>query len=230
MDSFQDYNQTLEPQSRLSSLFLILIFTLLASGTALVVLRQIDSYHRDQIYLATESTLPHHKISAATTTKHSNIMTPVADESNWKTYRDKAYGVEFSYDQNKWVVEHNKSNDSEFGYVINILDKVYGHDGPGIRGISIATTKYLNIDEFERSIRESKDLEILDLKQFKSNTGLFWKFVNLKSTLQFQGDASDMFFNFYIENNNKILSIGGSSDVELKLAESIIQTFKFLNK
>lgn len=109
MDSFQDYNQTLEPQSRLSSLFLILIFTLLASGTALVVLRQIDSYHRDQIYLATESTLPHHKISAATTTKYSSTIIPDAEQTSWKTYVNEEYGFEFKYPSSILVGEKTQS-------------------------------------------------------------------------------------------------------------------------
>lgn len=46
--------------TRLRQLCMILIFTLIASGMTLAVIAQIQSYHRQQIYIATEASLPRH--------------------------------------------------------------------------------------------------------------------------------------------------------------------------
>ena len=46
---------------RLNNLLKVLIFAFLASGVALILLLQIQNYHRMQLYLATEAALPQHK-------------------------------------------------------------------------------------------------------------------------------------------------------------------------
>ena len=51
---------------RLKSLLLILIFTFLASGLALAILSQIQTYRDSQVYLATESALPLHRAVSKT--------------------------------------------------------------------------------------------------------------------------------------------------------------------
>ncbi len=54
-------NIDLDKNTRLNSLLKFLVLTFLASGMVLVVLRQIEVYYRDQIYIATQVTLPVHK-------------------------------------------------------------------------------------------------------------------------------------------------------------------------
>lgn len=78
MESFPPYNQhPALPKSHLNSFLLILIVTLFASGAALIVLRQIDSYHRDQLYIAEQAALPEHKVSAASITKTPRQQNPL---------------------------------------------------------------------------------------------------------------------------------------------------------
>ena len=82
--------QIFQTNPRLRGLLLILIFTFAASGIALAVLAQIQAYHRDQIYLATESALPVHKVSA-------NQIDQKIGREIWKTYRNEQYGVEILF-------------------------------------------------------------------------------------------------------------------------------------
>ena len=49
---------------RLKSLLLLLIFVFLASGLTLAVLSQIQAYRDQQVYLATQATLPVHRLPA----------------------------------------------------------------------------------------------------------------------------------------------------------------------
>ncbi len=82
MQSFPPYNQIPEKSSRMNRLLLILIFTFLASGGALLVLKQIDTYHRQQIYLATQATLPEHK----TKTACAEVPSEIKDNSVYKEW------------------------------------------------------------------------------------------------------------------------------------------------
>jgi hypothetical protein len=111
MDSFPPYNEVPQTGGRINSLLLILIFTLFGSGAALIVLRQIDIFHREQIYLATEAALPQHKISAAAVKKN--------DTSDWKTYRNTEYGFEFMYPEFAQLDENNAA--LFLGKDVNIL-------------------------------------------------------------------------------------------------------------
>ncbi len=64
MQSFPPYNQIDNPaasKSKLNSLLIILIITFFASGAALIILKQIDTYHRNQLYIAEQAALPIHK-------------------------------------------------------------------------------------------------------------------------------------------------------------------------
>src|SRR3989344_3151964 len=80
--------QIFQTNPRLRGLLLILIFTFAASGIALAVLAQIQAYHRDQIYLATESSLPVHR---------SNQIDQKIGTETWKTYRNEEYGFEMVF-------------------------------------------------------------------------------------------------------------------------------------
>lgn len=68
MESFPPYKEIdhpAMPKSRLNSLLIILMVTLLASGGALIFLKQIDAYHRQQIYIAEQAALPIHKTTSS---------------------------------------------------------------------------------------------------------------------------------------------------------------------
>jgi hypothetical protein len=66
------------PKSRLNSLLIILMVTLFLSGGALIVLKQIDTYHRKQLYIATNAALPVHK--AKLTKSNVEVKTFVSPE------------------------------------------------------------------------------------------------------------------------------------------------------
>jgi hypothetical protein len=64
MQSFSPYNQIdnqSASKSKLNSLLIILIITFFASGVALIILKQIDTYHRNQLYIAEQAALPNHR-------------------------------------------------------------------------------------------------------------------------------------------------------------------------
>lgn len=99
MDSLVPYNQIEYPKSSLNSLLLILIATLFASGAALIVLRQIDTYHRDQLYLAQEASLPTHKAPSLfnkSLSSESFVREAMADTSKWIKYEIKELNFSFS--------------------------------------------------------------------------------------------------------------------------------------
>lgn len=76
----------------LKSLFLILIFTFIASGIALVLLQQIQVYNRQQIYLATEAALPVHRAP--------KLGGNDGGVGALKTYQDPYGGFIFQYPDN----------------------------------------------------------------------------------------------------------------------------------
>ncbi|MBL8030542.1 MAG: hypothetical protein JNN11_04825 [Candidatus Doudnabacteria bacterium] len=98
MDSFVPYNQIEYPKSSLNSLLLILIATLFASGAALIVLRQIDTYHRDQLYLAQEASLPTHKAPSLFSKRLSSDAFASENQSvteRWVSYKAVNFNFEF---------------------------------------------------------------------------------------------------------------------------------------
>lgn len=96
---------------KLRGLLLILIFTFVASGIALALLAQIQAYHREQIYLATEAALPAHK---AAKSENQKIGKSDMDMSNWKTYRNEKYGFELQYPKTWKVKEDADPNNSDY--------------------------------------------------------------------------------------------------------------------
>jgi len=48
--------------TRLKNLFLVLIFTFIASGGVLIVLYLTQNYYRNQLYLEIEGSLPVHRV------------------------------------------------------------------------------------------------------------------------------------------------------------------------
>ena len=84
--------QVFQTNLKLRGLLLILIFTFAASGIALAVLSQIQAYHREQIYLATEAGLPRHRGNITPAPDKSGAAPPILggdeDIANWKTYRN----------------------------------------------------------------------------------------------------------------------------------------------
>ncbi len=115
MDSFVPYNQIEYPKSSLNSLLLILIATLFASGAALIVLRQIDTYHRDQLYLAQEASLPTHKAPSLFNKSLSSeafAQEAGVDISTWTLYEIKEFNFSFSC-PNNWRYESFKDAASQ---------------------------------------------------------------------------------------------------------------------
>lgn len=217
MESFPPYNEIPQTGSRLNSLLLILIFTLFGSGAALIVLKQIDTYHRDQIYLATQAALPEHKISAAGVTKKN-------ETSDWKTYRNEEYGFEFEFDSSKWVTEIIEHSTEDLGLVV--IDKKYGHDGPGIRGVLI-DIEAISENNYLKSLLALKEPgdEITQtiLKGYDNSS---WQLVKISKNQTVGDEPKNIFYVFNQYLNNTYIIIG-STNSEYELALSLISTFKF---
>ncbi len=108
-----DTNNLLQSNQRQRSLFLILIFTLVASGITLALLSQIQNYEHEQTSFTPLEVLLKQK------NKQQANPLPTQVENinieNWKVYRNKEYGFEFGYPQG-WVI----TNDLKAG--VNIYE------------------------------------------------------------------------------------------------------------
>ncbi len=94
--------------SRERALFYILIITLFASGATLLLLRIIGNDYRQQLWLATQETLPIHHIKVPEST------TTPASVSGWRTYKNTQYNFQFSYPDGYCT----GPGGAEFGYLI----------------------------------------------------------------------------------------------------------------
>lgn len=212
MESFPPYNEIPQTGSRLNSLLLILIFTLFGSGATLIILKQIDTYHRDQIYLATQAALPEHKISAAGVKKN--------DTSDWKTYRNEEYGFEFKYRPN-WDL---KESDNKIFLTSPETHKVFEQN-------KINCNIVINLGGDADCNPHSADLDISfyiqDMTQSflvfnKSDVninGMIW------SKFRVDGIGEQWVYQFSNRNNFYAFLIAGKY-YEQKLLE-ILETFKF---
>ncbi len=81
MDNPSQFKQIMAEFHRIRSMLFILIITFIASGVALIILQSIQSYNRQQIYLATEAAMPTHKVSQLA--------------GAWKVYSNNSFS--FSY-------------------------------------------------------------------------------------------------------------------------------------
>ena len=99
---------------------MILIFTFAASGIALAVLAQIQAYHRDQIYLATESSLPIHREKGVKGIDGGN---GAEDIGNWKIYKNQEYGFEILF-----TIEpsHKVNGWTAYDYKKGAVAKIFG--------------------------------------------------------------------------------------------------------
>lgn len=97
-----------------------MIFTFAGCGIALAVLAQIQAYHREQIYLATESALPVHRAS-------QSANQPVSESAleGWKTYRNEKYGVEIFF-----TIEpsHKVNGWTAYNYKKGAVAKIFGEN------------------------------------------------------------------------------------------------------
>ena len=84
--------QIFQTNPKLRGLLLILIFTFALSGIALAVLAQIQTYNREQLYIATEAALPRHQSNDTQLGEVTQSAT-----ADWQTYKNAEYGFEFKY-------------------------------------------------------------------------------------------------------------------------------------
>ncbi len=129
MQSFPPYNQIdhpAMPKSKLNSLLIILIVTLFASGGALIFLKQIDAYHRQQIYIAEQAALPVHKTSAAQTYKIKPITPTEEILSPFKIYQNTKYGFEFTVPSDSKVVDdryvYKEGDETKPGVGVQVIE------------------------------------------------------------------------------------------------------------
>lgn len=153
--------QIFQTNPRLRGLLLILIFTFAASGIALAVLAQIQTYHREQIYLATESALPVHRASQPV-----NQQISESDLEGWKTYRNEEYGFEFKYPQQMDFIGDLSNKDNT---VYSVWDAAAGE------GFQI-----------EFSIKKSPEKEYDSLKYLKDILGIGFTWKKYLWELEFQ--------------------------------------------
>src|SRR3989344_902831 len=90
--------EVFQTNPRLRGLLLVLIFTFAASGIALAVFAQIQSYHRDQLYYATEAALPVNRVNQNNQNPSTSSGSSIGESetTNWKTYRNEELGFELS--------------------------------------------------------------------------------------------------------------------------------------
>lgn len=122
-----------EGNTRLKNLFLILIFTFIASGGVLIVLYVTQNYYRNQLYLETEGSLPVHRVKPKSDSPSTPLGT-VDDIANWKTYRNEEYGFEFKYpaDWKTFTVDnYSESRDFLVGFRPPVKPENY-NEGPYI--------------------------------------------------------------------------------------------------
>ena len=121
-----DTNNLLQSNQRQRSLFLILIFTLVASGITLALLSQIQNYEHEQTSFTPLEVLLKQK------NKQQANPLPTQVENinieNWKVYRNKEYGFEIRYPEN-WQQSVNGIEDPNHFFSFLPKDQI-GKDYP----------------------------------------------------------------------------------------------------
>lgn len=231
MESFeQGIDEKILGNQRIKNLFLILIFVFVASGVALTLLSQVQSYDREQVYLATESALPRHKQS----TKPSPPA-PLLLESEprsrrpegeggmqgWKTYRNEEYGFEIKYPE-VWRKD------------TKTIDQITDKNEGLLYGAS----------HFALYSDKNKKLEIFLLEQGKFSSGNL-KYVKSKLLgtqlweiyISIDGPGKGTEYYFYTDEIDKriivqvgvydFLNVPAEKDFT-QISEQILSTFKFI--
>jgi hypothetical protein len=147
--------------------------------------------------------------------------------ADWKTYRNEEFGFEFEFDSSKWVTEFYPDAETEGGQRLIIIDSVSGHDGPGIRGVSLSWEKKSQ-KALVSQFKQVTNREIVSEKTLESINNNFWQFIQTKPIKKFSDGDVPVFY-YLLEKNGFTFVLIGSSDEENKLAFSIISTFKFIS-
>ncbi len=163
--------------------------------------------------------------------QHKNFelqpMTSQANESaaDWNTYRNEDF--EFKYDSKKWVVEEELNANAIDGKSFIIIDKNYGHDGPGIRGIGLVPLAESNQKYLNTILIGKKPSDKVIQSTLAGAGGIVWQYLKLIKA-EVVGDEPFETTYYYTEYKNKTYVLVGTSEFEEVLALPIISTFKFI--
>jgi hypothetical protein len=164
--------------------------------------------------------------------QHKNVelqpMTSKASENtaDWQTYRNEEYGFEFEYDPKKWVVEEELNANAVNGKSFVIVDKTYGHDGLGIRGIGFVPLAESNQKYLNNLLVGKKPSDKIVQSTLTGTGGTVWQYLKLIKA-EVVGDESFETTYFYTEYKNKTYVFVGTPEYEEDLVLPIISTFKF---
>ena len=203
---------------------MILLITFLGSGLALAIFYQIQTYWRDQIYLATVAGLPVHKSAKLASVE-------------FVTYHSSQLGIEFDYPKNFQIQESNGTV-YVFGQKEQIgIDKTGQpfYDQPVLSVSSDTSKKYADIQEYVNNNAGYSDPSLVSLWNLSSQD-----YENINGTEFYhyfwmhmaQGE------DYWSVHNNALYSIKIGSDNTYKTLKEfkdypalkqIINTFKFID-
>ncbi len=200
----------------------MLIFVFVASGIALAVLSQVQSYHREQIYLATESALPVHRAGQM---DQRNQIDQNSVMEGWKTYRNEEYGFEFEY-----PVGWQRGDDKSFMRLGSSQSESMWIDAACIYGVGVedpeiqirSTQASVNFGEntfveYKTYLKKGKEPERLAIHTFSLAFP-----PGYSDTHKYDNDPG-YFKNFCKNLNLRIMFQSSQKDLEY-----ILSTFKFI--